>query len=96
MTGDTASFVCKCAGTAGSIMFAFCNLPTIMKIMKTKSVKDVSLMFIIMSLLGNICCATYVFQDNLARGGWQLPLYLNYGMALTLCIILLRLWFKYK
>ena len=87
---------CVVLGYAGSFMFAVCNLPAIMKIRKTKTVKGVSFGWIALSTAANICCALFVLDNNLNSGMWQYPLYGNYGFALFCCIWLLKLYRKYK
>lgn len=87
---------CVVLGYAGSFMFAVCNLPAIMKIRKTKTVKGVSIGWIALSTAANICCALFILDSNLISGMWQYPLYGNYGFALFCCIWLLKLYNKYK
>ena len=87
---------CVVLGYAGSFMFAICNLPAIMKIRKTKTVKGVSFGWIVLSTAANICCALFILDSNLISGMWQYPLYGNYGFALFCCIWLLKLYKKYK
>ena len=87
---------CVVLGYAGSFMFAVCNLPAIMKIRKTKTVKGVSFGWIALSTAANICCALFILDSNMISGMWQYPLYGNYGFALLCCIWLLKLYRKYK
>ncbi len=87
--------LCWISGGVGAIAFAICGLPQVIKAIKTKSTKDISLFFIILSILGNVFSAIYIFYTNYVTGYWQYPQYFNYGTALTLIIILLILKIRY-
>ncbi len=52
-------------GWFGSCFFAFCVLPQCIKCYKLKSTKDISWLFILLSLGGNIFSAIYIFLNNL-------------------------------
>ena len=82
-------------GFLGAICFAFCALPQVIKAIKTKSTDDISLLYIILSIFGNIFSAIYIFGTNYLSGCWQYPQYFNYGIALTLIIILMIIKSKY-
>lgn len=76
-------------GFLGAICFAFCTLPQVIKAINTKSTNDLSLLYIILSIFGNIFSAIYIFGTNYLSGCWQYPQYFNYGIALILMVILL-------
>lgn len=82
-------------GFCGAICFALCTLPQILRVLKRKSTADISLLFILLSLGGNLCSATYIFYTNWVSGYWQIPQYFNYTIATTLVITLLCLKIKY-
>lgn len=82
-------------GFMGAFCFAMCTLPQILRVLKRKSTADISLLFIILSLGGNLCSATYIFYTNFLSGYWQIPQYFNYSIATTLVVILLCLKIKY-
>ena len=82
-------------GFIGAGCFALCTGPQILRVLKRKSTADISLLFIILSLIGNICSATYIFYTNLLSGLWQIPQYFNYTVATSLVITLLVLKLKY-
>lgn len=75
--------------------FAFCTLPEILHVKKRKSTSDVSLLFVLLSLLGNLMSASYILYTNIQQGFWQIPQYFNYSIATTLVITLLVLKLKY-
>lgn len=79
----------------GAVFFAICALPQVIKAVKTKSTKDLSYFYIYFSIFGNIFSAIYIFYTNYANGFWQYPQYFNYGIALSLIIILLYVKIKY-
>lgn len=79
----------------GAVFFAICALPQVIKAVKTKSTKDISYFFIYFSIFGNIFSAIYIFYTNYSNGFWQYPQYFNYGIALSLIIILLYVKTKY-
>lgn len=82
-------------GFIGAACFALCTAPQILRVLKRKSTADISLLFIILSLGGNLCSATYIFYTNWLSGYWQIPQYFNYSVATTLVVTLLCLKIKY-
>ena len=82
-------------GYIGAISFAFCSGPQVIKSYKTKRTNDISLLFIILSITGNICSATYILYTNLKANFYQWPQYLNYSVALSFVIVLLCLKLHY-
>ena len=79
----------------GAVFFAICALPQVIKAVKTKSTKDLSYFYIYFSIFGNIFSAIYIFYTNYSNGFWQYPQYFNYGIALSLIIILLYVKIRY-
>lgn len=82
-------------GFIGAACFALCTAPQILRVLKRKSTADISLLFILLSLGGNLCSATYIFYTNWVSGYWQIPQYFNYTIATTLVVTLLCLKVKY-
>lgn len=82
-------------GFIGALAFASCTGPQILRVLKRKSTADISMLFIILSLIGNLCSASYIFYTNLLSGLWQIPQYLNYSIATSLVVTLLCLKLKY-
>ena len=82
-------------GFIGAGAFATCSLPQVIKAYKTKSTGDLSMFFIILSIIGNLCSAAYIFWTNLKSGMGQYPQYVNYTLATILIFILLGLKIYY-
>ena len=82
-------------GFVGAACFALCTAPQILRVLKRKSTADISLLFILLSLGGNLCSATYIFYTNWVSSYWQIPQYFNYTIATTLVVTLLCLKIKY-
>lgn len=82
-------------GFLAAICFGFCTLPQILRVKKRKSTADISLLFVLLSLLGNLMSASYILYTNIQQGFWQWPQYFNYATATTLVVTLLVLKLKY-
>lgn len=82
-------------GFIGAFCFASCTLPQILRVRERKSTADISLLFILLSLLGNLTSASYILYTNIQGGFWQIPQYFNYTIATTLVITLLVMKLKY-
>jgi len=82
-------------GFLSAICFGLCTLPQILRVRKRKSTADISMLFILMSLVGNLSAASYIIYSNIQADFYQWPQYLNYSVATTLVIILLSLKIKY-
>lgn len=82
-------------GFIGAGAFASCTAPQIIRVLKRKSTADISLLFILLSLLGNLASASYILYTNIQSGFWQIPQYFNYTIATTLVVTLLVLKLKY-
>lgn len=83
-------------GIIGAGAFALCALPQVIKSIKNKSTTDISILFIVLSMVGNIFSTGYVLYNNLMTGVFQYPLYFNYAIALSLMIVLLVLKLRWK
>ena len=82
-------------GYCGAAAFATCSLPQVIKAYKTNSTGDISIFFIILSIIGNLCSAGYIFYTNYISGMWQYPQYVNYTLATIFIFVLLGLKIKY-
>lgn len=82
-------------GFLSAICFGLCTLPQILRVRKRKSTADISLLFILMSLIGNLSAASYIIYSNIQANFYQWPQYLNYSVATTLVVTLLCLKIKY-
>ena len=72
--------------------FVTCYIPQIFKIFKTKSSKDLSLLFVIMPMIGYVSGLFYLAMSQ----SFVLWLILNYTIGLVMTIFLLVIYYKYK
>ena len=82
-------------GYTGAGAFAVCSAPQVIKAYRTKSTGDISIFFIVLSIIGNLCSAAYIFYTNYISGMWQYPQYMNYTLATIFIFILLGLKIRY-
>lgn len=75
-------------GIIGSASFAICSLPQVVKAVRTRSTKDISMCFLILSIIGNVFSAGYVIYTNVKVGIYQIPLYFNYAAGCSFILIL--------
>lgn len=79
------------AGILMALCFMFCYVPQIIKIIKTKSSKDVSLSLIFMCMGGYAFGLVYMFLTTFA-----LWIFLNYFLGLVMSSLLVYICYKYK
>jgi uncharacterized protein with PQ loop repeat len=72
--------------------FVTCYIPQIVKILKTKSSKDLSILFVIMPMFGYISGLLYLVLSQT----FVLWLVLNYAIGLVMTIFLLVIYHHYK
>ena len=73
-----------------SICFAMCYIPQIIKIIKTRSVDDISIWLFTISMVGYLCGLIYFILN------WKLSMLTNYGPGLIFCIWIVVMYFKFK
>jgi len=78
------------AGILMTICYLLCNVPQIVKIIKTKSAQDISVGFIWLSIAGHSFATVYALFG--VNNVW---IFVCYGGGLLSCIILLILWNLY-
>jgi len=83
-------------GVIGSLCFAFCLLPQVIKAYREKTTNGISWLFLLLSAVGNIASCSYVVYTNILSGCYQYPLYFNYGFALSLCVLLIVAKLRFK
>jgi uncharacterized protein with PQ loop repeat len=88
--------LCWAFGILGAFAFAINLLPQLIKCYKEKSASQISVGFLILAFMGNICSAVFVFYTNYVTGLWQYPIFFNYGVATTLTFILSIMKWKYR
>lgn len=80
-------------GLIGSLAFAFVSLPILIESIRTRSSSKVSIGYLVLTLIGNVCCFSYVIYTSIATGYVLFPLFVNYMCALTIaCILVLIKW----
>lgn len=82
-------------GFLSAVCFGLCTLPSILLAKKRKSTADVSLLFLLMSLIGNLSAASYILYSNIQAGFYQWPQYLNYSVATTLVLIMIGMKIRF-
>ncbi len=65
-------------GWIGNILFAVCGLPQVIKTYRTRTAKDLSLLFLLMWLLGELLTFIYILIGDWETGIPHFPLYFNY------------------
>lgn len=83
-------------GWLGAVLFSMCAVPQVIKTWRTKKAEDLSWLFILFWLWGEIFTFTYIIIDNIQTGNFQLPLYLNYTFNTVLVLFLVYAKVFYK
>ena len=76
-------------GWLGSFLFAICAIPQVIKTWKTKKAGDLSWLFLIFWLLGELLSFTYIIIDDILLWTTHLPLYVNYSFNTIIVLYLL-------
>ncbi|PIF02305.1 MAG: hypothetical protein CR996_00575 [Draconibacterium sp.] len=80
-------------GWVGNILFAICGIPQVIKTFKSKSVKDLSAIFLWMWFAGEVLTFTYIIIGDLKTGILHFPLYFNY--VVNICMVCFLIYAKY-
>jgi uncharacterized protein with PQ loop repeat len=83
-------------GWIGAILFTICAVPQVIKTWKSKRVDDLSLMFLLFWLGGEIFTMFYVIVDDTLLGITHFPLYINYFFNAVLVFYLIYAKKYYK
>ena len=83
-------------GWIGAIAFACCGIPQAIKTRMSKSAKDLSLLFLLLWFVGEVCAIIYVIHNNIQTGVAQLPLLFNYVFNFVILIYLLYAKLMYR
>jgi len=78
-------------GWLGMICFAFCGLPQLLHVIKTKSVKGLSFLFLMLWLLGEIFTLVYAVLK-----APRMPLLANYLWNISIVVLLIYYYIKYR
>lgn len=80
-------------GWVGNILFAICGIPQIIKTYRTKSVNDLSALFLWLWLWGELLTFIYILFGDMETGIRHFPLYFNY--IVNIFMALYMIWAKY-
>jgi uncharacterized protein with PQ loop repeat len=83
-------------GWIGAFLFAICAVPQVVKTWRTKKAGDLSMLFLVFWLLGELLTFTYIIIDDVLLGITHFPLYLNYffNTLLVLYLIYAKRYYK--
>ena len=65
-------------GWAGAFLFAICAIPQVIKTWKTKKAEDLSWLFLLFWLSGELLTFAYIIVDDALVQITHFPLYINY------------------
>ena len=80
-------------GWVGALSLAACCLPQGWKTFRTKQVRDLSFVFLLLWCVGDIFTFIYVFHSDYVSQEWHIPLLFNY--FLNGIVVLYLIWAKY-
>lgn len=83
-------------GWIGAFLFAICAVPQVVKTWRTKKAGDLSMLFLVFWLLGELLTFTYIIIDDVLLEITHFPLYLNYffNTLLVLYLIYAKRYYK--
>lgn len=82
-------------GWIGNILFAVCGIPQVIKTFRSKSAKDLSILFLWLWLTGELLTLIYIFTDDLETGALHIPLYFNYVVNIFMACFLIYAKYVY-
>jgi uncharacterized protein with PQ loop repeat len=91
MKTEVISLMRQISGAAMTLSFMFCYLPQFIKIYKTESSKDVSVLMILLGLSGYINGLIYMYCNQF--GIWW---FLNYLSGIISSGFLFYYWYKHR
>ncbi|WP_340114505.1 PQ-loop repeat-containing protein [Maribellus mangrovi] len=80
-------------GWVGNILFAICGIPQVIKTYRSKSAKDLSLLFLWLWMSGELLTFVYILIGDWETGIAHFPLYFNYIANIFMATYLI--WAKY-
>ena len=75
-------------GWLGAVLFATCAVPQVIKTWETKKAEDLSWLFLLFWLFGEVFTFIYIIVDDLNNRITHFPLYLNYSVNTILVVYL--------
>jgi len=82
-------------GWIGNILFAICGIPQVIKTFRSKSAKDLSLLFLWLWFSGELLSFIYILTGDLETGDYHFPLYFNYIVNIFMACFLLYAKYYY-
>jgi uncharacterized protein with PQ loop repeat len=82
-------------GWIGNILFAICAIPQVIKTFRSKSVKDLSVLFLWMWFVGELLTFIYIGFGDLETDTFHLPLYFNYVVNIFMACFLIYAKYYY-
>jgi uncharacterized protein with PQ loop repeat len=83
-------------GWIGAFLFAICAVPQVIQTWKTKKANDLSLLFLMFWLGGEIFTMFYIVVDDMLLSITHFPLYINYIFNIIMVLYLLYAKRYYK
>jgi uncharacterized protein with PQ loop repeat len=82
-------------GWIGNILFAICGIPQVIKTFRSKSAKDLSVLFLWLWLAGELLTFIYILVGDIETGHIHLPLYFNYFVNIFMACFLVYAKYVY-
>lgn len=76
-------------GWIGAVLFATCAVPQVIKTWRTQKADDLSWLFLLFWLFGELLTMAYIIIDDIGLGITHFPLYVNYVFNTILVFYLL-------
>ena len=83
-------------GWLGAFFFAVCAVPQVVQTWRTKKAGDLSMLFLLFWLFGEVFTSIYILVDDIALHVTHFPLYANYvaNTILVLYLIYAKKYYK--
>lgn len=81
-------------GWLGATLFAICAVPQVIKTWQTKRADDLSWLFLLFWLFGEILMLIYIIIDDFYLKTTHYPLYVNY--IFNIVMVLYLIWAKWR
>ena len=82
-------------GWIGNILFSIFGIPQVIKTFRTKSAKDLSLLFLWLWFAGELLTFLYIVIGDLETASFHFPLYFNYIVNIFMACFLLYAKYMY-
>lgn len=76
-------------GWIGNILFAICGIPQVIKTYRSKSAKDLSVLFLWLWFAGELLTFIYIVVGDAETATFHFPLYFNYMINIFMASFLL-------